>query len=76
MNGGAKEFVVIGRSLDTRDECAARVLCKTAEGLEIAVCGTPGDKGNLDTVRHEKLPFKMTVAADAMQRARMADIHF
>ena len=38
-----------------------RVLCKTAEGLVIAVCGTPGHMENLECVRQAELPFTMTV---------------
>ena len=64
-------YVVVERWLKTRRECAPRVLCKTVDGLVIAVCGTPGHMENLDCVRQAELPFTMTVEPHALLPARM-----
>ena len=71
-----RTYVVVERRLDAREECAARVLCRTYEGLAIAVCGTPGQMGNLESVRHANVPSTMTIEADAMQRSRTTRIDF
>ncbi|MDD9984330.1 MAG: hypothetical protein OXU81_23710 [Gammaproteobacteria bacterium] len=69
-------YLIVERRLDTREGCVARALCKTAEGLVIAVCGISGLMENVEVVLHAEPPFKMTIGAHAMQRSRMARIDF
>ena len=74
MNEQATTYVVVEREFETRKECAPRILCKTSDGLVIAVCGMPGHMENLECVRQANVPFTVTVEAQALVLARMKRI--